>query len=899
MAAPFAPSPSSANPTAPMRRLLLLLALLAPALASAQTPGTCSLGTAQADLTTPDLSARLFDTGALFYGSGASAAYVVPRSRSTSPMYAASLWAGGRVNGEVRTAGSTYGAPSLAYTFWPGPLDAGAALPNPTDCSAYDRIWLVTPADVAAYESGGTPATDLAQWPVGLGAPAVDAQGLPVPIGSREQRLDLPGGERPVLGGGPTAFWVMNDAGNVRAEAGAQPLGVEVQVTAFAPEVGALAFRQGTFYRYRVVNRNSVPITDFHVGMFADTDLGDASDDLVGVDTTRGMAFTYNADDQDGSGTAGPFGGTYGVRPPAFGLDVLSGMYAAPFMDKNSGLQPIGEPDVAAEFYNRLRGLWNDGTPIREYADGYGESQGVVTRYSFPGDPVTNAFWSLGNPGPGLSPVGGRDMRVQFSGPPVTLAPGAATTFDVGMLFAQSVDRLASVSALRHASDLVQATYDSGELFSGQLPDGTAGPVAPALLAPSEGASFYETAVTFEWDAVPGATGYLIEISPTADFALLDFEVVAGTSVTIPAERFAPNRTDAQFWRVRSVGGDLIGDPSAARGVRVYRYVPRPLTLASGALAYVETTAPGGGPACEPNDPDDGCAEVGGDAVFESLNSTGAYRLINFLLGEDSPAAFAPNDSEIRFTARGSYAVRNASGGVPARVYRVPFEAWDIGPTVPGSANDPSDDVQLIVRLGSAPESAGPCSYEFSNLSTVSDSLATPYIVAYYPAENDYAAFETLAVAAVSAAPDGCATDAALVDPARALLDVPRGHPLYGFSLEQAAARSVADLAGTTVRFYTTDRAVAAEDAPEQATALRLGAAFPNPARGALTVPVSLPTAGRLRLVDVLGRTVLDVRLDAGQHRVRLDTARIAAGVYAIVLEAGAERAVRTVTVVR
>ncbi|MGB3543196.1 hypothetical protein, partial [Rubrivirga sp.] len=59
-------------------------------------------------------------------------------------------------------AGSTYGP----YDFWPGPL--GGDQP-PVDCEPFDRIYKVSRADVAAFEAGGTPAPDLAEWPAALG----------------------------------------------------------------------------------------------------------------------------------------------------------------------------------------------------------------------------------------------------------------------------------------------------------------------------------------------------------------------------------------------------------------------------------------------------------------------------------------------------------------------------------------------------------------------------------------------------------------------------------------------------------------------------------------------------------------------------------------------------------
>ncbi len=862
-------------------RALLLLAVLIPALATAQTPGTCALGTAEATLSTADLSATLFTTGALFFGNTTlnGDGYEVPAGSGHSPIFSASLWLGGRIGGEIRAAGAQY----TRFQFWPGPLGAGAALPDPADCTTYDRIWLVSPADVAAYEAGGPATTDLRQWPVGLGAPAVDAQGKPVPAVNPDQRIDLPGGERPVLGGGPTAFWVMNDVGNARFDAGEQPLGVEVRVLAFAPAAGPLAFRQATFYRITAVNRTSAPITDFNLGVFADTDLGNGADDYVGTDTTRGMAFAYNADDDDEGG--------YGTPPPAFGLDVLSGLYAAPRINKGASA-PTEEPHTAAAHYARLRGLFNDGTPMREFGLGYMQTQGAETRFSFTGDPTTRAFWSMPNPENGPLGLNKGDQRLAVSGPPVTLAPGASATLDVGMLFAQGADRLASVRVLRQVSSEVQGAYDAGTLFTGQVATGTV--AAPTLVAPAENASFYETPVTFSWDAVPGADSYVLEYSLDAGFSSIDLEPAAGTSVTVPASRFAPNRTEAQFWRVRSVRAGIQGPPSAARAVRIYRYAPDVLRLASGARAYVETTAPGGAPACDgPVDPDEGCAEVGGDTVFESANSTGVYRLINTFGGGDSPGAFGPHTFEIRFTARGSYAF-SASGNSLRALFRVPFEVWDIGTVPPGTPDEAADDVQLVPGVSLISLAPFSCTFDFD----VADSLLTPRIAAYYPTDNDYAAFAAIAAPIVTAAPNGCAYDG-IPAAARAHLDVARGLPLTGFRFERIGPLAVGDLAGTTVRFYTVPRAVGTESVPVADGVLRLGAPFPNPVRGSLTVPVSLDTSGRLRVVDILGRTVLEQPLDAGARDVRLDTQRLAPGVYALVLDAGAARATRTVTVVR
>src|SRR5690606_13136657 len=126
--------------------------------------------------------------------------------------------------------------------FWPGPLGPGATLPDPDDCSPYDRIWIVSAEDVQTYDETGETTPDLAEWPVELGAPVIDGDGI-------EGNYDLGEGDRPRVYGSQTAFWVMNDVGNEHTVTDSSPLGLEVQVTAFAISSADPAFDQATFYR--------------------------------------------------------------------------------------------------------------------------------------------------------------------------------------------------------------------------------------------------------------------------------------------------------------------------------------------------------------------------------------------------------------------------------------------------------------------------------------------------------------------------------------------------------------------------------------------------------------------------------------------------------------------------
>ncbi|MCH7977009.1 MAG: hypothetical protein IIC18_10735, partial [Bacteroidetes bacterium] len=213
-----------------MRYAVLLLILLATPLL-AQAPGTCELGVAEGDLNADgsEVFARVFNTGALFFGNFTTAGngYAVPRETGNSPVFATILWVGGKVNGALRVSGARY----TRYEMWPGPLNAGGVLPNPADCSAYDRIFVVSRNDVARYLQTGEATDDLRDWPVSWGAPVLDGDGI-------VDNYSLEGGDQPAIYGDQTAWWVMNDVGNVHEETGSNPLGIEVQASAFAIGTG-------------------------------------------------------------------------------------------------------------------------------------------------------------------------------------------------------------------------------------------------------------------------------------------------------------------------------------------------------------------------------------------------------------------------------------------------------------------------------------------------------------------------------------------------------------------------------------------------------------------------------------------------------------------------------------
>lgn len=311
--------------------------------------------------------------------------------------------------------------------------------------------------------------------------------------------------------GDQNLWWVFNDKGNVHTESGGLSIGMEIRAQAFAfattDEVNDM-----TFYNYELINRSTFELADTYFGQWVDPDLGNAQDDYVGCDVRRGLGYVYNGDDndEDASGNLG-----YGVNPPALGIDFFQGPFLAndgednclclddfagakaedgivypgqgagygdgivdnerygmrKFLYHNNAPGPVGDPNIATDYYNMLRGIWKDGTPMTYGGNGYdpSNSNAIPAGYMFPGD-TDPVFWGTDGVDPGTGPwsentagnLPGDRRFVQSSGP-FRLGPGAVNNITVGLVWQQATSggRLASVESMRKADDKTQALFDS------------------------------------------------------------------------------------------------------------------------------------------------------------------------------------------------------------------------------------------------------------------------------------------------------------------------------------------------------------------------------------------------------------------------------------------------------
>jgi hypothetical protein len=347
-----------------------------------------------------------------------NAGLIYPKGSTTTAVFAAGLWIGAKVNGEIRAAIGEY-----SQEFVPGPMANGTFQPDAPEFRNY-RI-----------ERGNTTSADWINWPVSQGAP-VDSLGNPAILGDAMIWSVFNDADPSVH---------TNDAGNT------PPLGIEVQQSVFAfNRSGPLA--DVIFVRWKFLNKGGNRLDSTYVSVWSDPDLGGFTDDLVGCDTTRSLGFCYNATNQDGQ---------YGSSPPSVGYDFFRG----PIVRDTTGapIDTLGmtsfnkyingtDPHSATETYNYMSGVHADGSPIHICDD----PSLAITRYQVsglnPGAPATcPGNWLDSNPA---------DRRLFLSAGPFTMEPGDSQEVVTAIIMGRGSDRIASIADMKSKDDVAQLVFD-------------------------------------------------------------------------------------------------------------------------------------------------------------------------------------------------------------------------------------------------------------------------------------------------------------------------------------------------------------------------------------------------------------------------------------------------------
>lgn len=473
--------------------ILLLLAITIGYLNPINGQADCTQSTSQIDLDVNNVRARLLGGGDMWWDLS-DGRYIVPQitpsTQEVSAIFAAAIWMGGYdAGGNLKMAAQTYR--QQGNDFWSGPIDDTGSTDQAT-CQQWDRHWKINLSDVfdhiADYADNGQIDDDIPNsikgWP-GRGNPHFEeVNGFAIPLRRFAPFEDINGdgiydpqdGDYPGIKGDQSIWWMYNDVGNSHTETGSASIGLEVGVLAYAfNSTSPPSLDNTTFYEYTITNKSTESISDYYIGIFADVDLGCWNNDYVGCDVDRQMGYVYNgeATDPDCNGVNG-----YGNDVPILGIQMLrtptdASGNPSPFSsfvayNNNFGSAPVAttNPDGAEDFYNYMRGVWKDGTPIQYGGDGYQEGTETVT-HMFPSNPADNSSGAWSECSANNDPD---DRRFVMAVGPAELQPGDIKHLAFSVVWVPDVPHpCPNLGALQDAADEIRDFYKA-ELVSTQIP---------------------------------------------------------------------------------------------------------------------------------------------------------------------------------------------------------------------------------------------------------------------------------------------------------------------------------------------------------------------------------------------------------------------------------------------
>lgn len=321
-----------------------------------------------------------------------------------------------------------------------------------------------------------------------------------------------PDEDRPDLIGDETAWMVYWDAvpNSQRRWTGTNPIGIEVRQTIFGfASAGAIGNMLFVRYRFKYVglgNTNEPDVLeDCYFGVWADPDVGDSDDDLVGSDIARNAGYVYN----DGND------GIWGANPPVFMFDFFSGpidyIPGVTFEDvdgdgvysdgvdipldtaysiqgqikgvvaypgaRNQGLTSfvqyingdnyLRDPSESRQARNYMLGKDIEGLDVDPCNWAYGDVLGGVDCATvnpalwYNGDPVTQTGWINNQPA---------DVRMMQNTGPFDLKKGEENEIMVAYIVGQGISARNSITVARSISDGAQFIFDNNFLSAAPPP---------------------------------------------------------------------------------------------------------------------------------------------------------------------------------------------------------------------------------------------------------------------------------------------------------------------------------------------------------------------------------------------------------------------------------------------
>lgn len=446
----------------------------------------------------------------------------VPVGSGKSTIFQHALWFGGLDSDDsLHLAAFRFG--QLGEDFWTGPLTTTDATTDLMSMLKHYHVWNLSRAEINDFIAHhGEPSyevpDDILTWPAhGEGdfaanlAPFVDTDG--------DGHYDPEAGDYPDIKGDQCLFYIFNDSYAPHTESGGSALGLEVHAMVYAyenPKDEALF--NTVFVNYTFFNRSDNDYHDVYLGLWTDWDIGYMNDDYVGCDVRRGTCYAYNGRAVDGHGEpeaygenppvqvltllAGPYMDADGRDNPAYNGDcdaLFNGAYPADkyayngfgfgngiadderlgltgFLYHNNLFGINGDPIVAEDYYNFMRGYWRNSTPMMYGGDGFasGNVVGPESKFMFPGDSDPCNFGT-----DGIAPNGGynsgdlywteeecenepSDRRGLASVGPFSLEAGGTQVVDYAMTTVWKTDDLSALERMPAIVNHIKAMFIHG-----------------------------------------------------------------------------------------------------------------------------------------------------------------------------------------------------------------------------------------------------------------------------------------------------------------------------------------------------------------------------------------------------------------------------------------------------
>lgn len=372
---------------------------------------------------------------------------------SVAAVWGSSFWIGG-----IDTSGGIQVGARYVNLHHPSVFRFVAGPKNAVDCSKWDRFWSVEYQDILKHRSDfadgilNDPAEAILSWP-GMSNPYFSAiHGFDLPEGNYAPFFDADHdgiydpykGDFPQPANTDTAMipakimWSVFHDPDTSFAFNVNGLGFEYTQTIWAAtcqDTGVL--NETLFFSMRIKNTSGQRMDSVVAGIQTNMLFGKSGDDCVGTSTDFNALYFYNKNPIDF--TSQSFHGqSFGKNPPAAAWTVLNkplfkSMY---YFNTPGSCDPLFltlNPDTPFEFYQRLNGHWNDGSPLVNLYEGYSSiyDSTNLTDFIFTGSVFDPQSWSMNN----VYPICFTSVTPVFSINLGTLQPNQSETIDYAYSF--------------------------------------------------------------------------------------------------------------------------------------------------------------------------------------------------------------------------------------------------------------------------------------------------------------------------------------------------------------------------------------------------------------------------------------------------------------------------------